>query len=302
MAAIGSSSDSAYFQGGLLGVVLADAIVAFSDTGVMLPLVDKVGRPNADTISWVKYNFGTHKIQAADVTATAEGTETPESALTTEKVTATLDMLSVNVPLYDEADISNADDISSNIGELVGNALAAKVDTLLAAAMDGFATSKGTSSVAITVDNIFSALQVLKSNGALGQLSCVLHPEQVWGDNGLTNSMITTTQFGGVLAAQDRFAERGEIGTFAGINFYSTRNLTPSSSAVKGGMFEKRALGFGYGHLTPKGNSVVSPDKLFRIEQVRFGTYIRDNLVGVIFGKEKVVEDTLGVEIWTKTS
>ena len=302
MAAIGESGNSAYFQGGLLDIILADAIISFSDAGVVLPLVDVKGRPNADTINWIRYNQGTHKIQSGDVAATAEGTETPESALTTEKVTATLDMVSINVPLYDEAEISNADSLGDNIGELVGNALAAKADNLLCAAFDNFSTSKGTSTVAITVDNLFEAVESIKSAGGMGQISAVLHPKQVWGANGISNNLVTTNQFGGVLAAQDAMASSGEVGRLAGVDLFHTRELSESSSAVKAGVFTKQALGFGYGFMAQKGVSVVSPDKMFRIERDRFGTYHRDNVVGAMFAGTAEIVDGYGVELWTKTS
>jgi len=301
MAAIGESGNAAYFQGGLLAIVLADAIISFSDAGVVLPLVQQKGVDKADTVSWIRYNEGTHKIQSADVATTAEGTESPESALTTEKATATLDMYSVNVPIYDEAELSNADALTDNIGELVGNSLAAKADSLLCSAFDNFSTSKGTSTVAVTVDNLWDCVESLKSNGAPGQINAVLHPKQVYGTNGISNDLVTSNQFGGVLTAQDQFASSGMIGSLAGINFHVTRELSESSNAVKAGVFVPRALGFGWARMMPK-DGVVSPDGLFRIEDARFGTYIRSNIVGAGFWGTAEIVDGYGVELHTKTS
>jgi len=61
----------------------------------------------------------------------AEGTETPHSKLGSAKKTATMDMYSLNVPIYDEAILSNADNPEGAIAEIIGNAVALKIDNLL---------------------------------------------------------------------------------------------------------------------------------------------------------------------------
>jgi len=161
-----ATGDSGNFAGGLLEVIQSEALIKFSEANVTLPLITVKGEPKADSITFIAYNAGSNTLTSADVTATAEGTVTPSTALDTEKKTATLDMYSVMVPIYDEAMLSNADDVASNAGALVGNAMAAKLDALVNAEYSNFSNSVGTSTAALTVDDLFSALKNLKSNSA----------------------------------------------------------------------------------------------------------------------------------------
>ena len=98
-----ATGDSGNFAGGLLEVIQSEALIKFSDANVTLPLISVKGEPKADQITFIAYNAGSSTVTSADVVATAEGTVTPSTALDTEKKTATLDMYSVMVPIYDEA-------------------------------------------------------------------------------------------------------------------------------------------------------------------------------------------------------
>ena len=131
-----AAGDSGLFAGGLIEQIEAEAIVKFSEAGVTMPLVTLKGHEKADQVTFIAYNSGSNTLTSADVAATAENTVTPSTSLNTDKKTATLDMYSVMIPIYDEAKLSNADDIASNVGGLVGNAMAAKADKLLNALMD----------------------------------------------------------------------------------------------------------------------------------------------------------------------
>ena len=156
-----AAGDSGLFAGGLLEVIESEAIIKFSEANVTMPLVTVKGHPKADQVTFIAYNTGTNTLTSGDVAATAENTVTPSTSLTTDKKTATLDMYSVMIPMYDEAQLSNADDIATNVGALVGNAMAAKADSLLNALFDGFSNAVGANNAALTVDNLFDALSSL---------------------------------------------------------------------------------------------------------------------------------------------
>lgn len=286
MAEIGASGNAAYFQGGLLDIILADAIIAFDKNGVTFPLVSVKGSPKGDTTNWIAYNAGTHKVQAADVAATAEGTVTPETALTSNKQTATHDMYSINVPIYDEAELSNADSISDGVGQLVGAALAGKVDNLLNAAFDTFSNTVGTSSVAMTVDNLFSAIESLQNNSAPGEVNGVFYPSQIWGTNGLSNDLVTSSDYAGG-AIQDEGARNGFVTKVAGVKIHTSPEFT-TGGAAKGGIFTKGALGYGYA------------GELFRLKEWEDPRYLRKYIIGSMFGGVKIIIDGWGVEVHTK--
>jgi hypothetical protein len=254
-----------------------------------MPLVTVKGEPKADQITFIAYNAGSDAITSADVAATAEGTVTPSTALDTEKKTATLDMYSVMAPMYDEARLSNADDIAANTGALIGNALSAKADALLNALFDGFSNTAGANDAALSVDNLFSALSLLKQNSAIGQPSAVLDPRQIWGTYGVHNDLVTAAQFAGA-GVQDEGARTGFVSQIAGINMHSSPEFTVASNAVKGGVFVPGALGMGYA------------GEMLRVEIYREGNYLRDNIIGSGFWGVTEIIDGWGVEMHTKVS
>ena len=284
--AVGDSGD---FSGGLLEVIESEAVIKFSEANVTMPLVTVKGEPKADQITFIAYNAGSDAITSGDVAATAEGTVTPSTALDTEKKTATLDMYSVMAPMYDEARLSNADDIASNTGALIGNALSAKADALLNALFDGFSNTAGANDAALSVDNLFSALSLLKQNSAIGQPSAVLDPRQIWGTYGVHNDLVTAAQFAGA-GVQDEGARTGFVSQIAGISMHSSPEFTVASNAVKGGVFVPGALGMGYA------------GEMLRVEIYREGNYLRDNIIGSVFWGVTEIIDGWGVEMHTKVS
>ncbi len=284
-----AAGDSGNFSGGLLEVIESEAVIKFSEANVTMPLVTVKGEPKADQITFIAYNAGSNKLTSADVANTAEGTVTPSTQLDSEKKTATLDMYSAMVPIYDEAMRSNADDVASNVGALLGNAMAAKADALLNALMDGFSNTAGANDAALSVDNLFSALSSLKQNSALGEPSAVLDPRQIWGTYGVHNDLVTATQFAGA-GVQDEGARTGFVSQIAGISIHSSPEFTEASNAVKGGVFVPGALGMGYA------------GELIKTEVYREGSFLRDNIIGSGFWGVTEIIDGWGVEVHTKVS
>tara|TARA_R100000908_G_scaffold21935_2_gene8691 strand:- start:181 stop:1038 length:858 start_codon:yes stop_codon:yes gene_type:complete len=284
-----AAGDSGNFAGGLLEVIESEALIKFSEANVTVPLVTVKNEPKADQITFIAYNSGSNVLTSADVAATGEGTVTPSTQLDTEKKTATLDMYSVMVPIYDEAQLSNADNIASNAGELIGNALAAKADQLLNALFDGFSNAVGASDAALSVDNLFDALSSLKQNSAMGQPNAVLDPRQIWGTYGVHNDLVTAAQFAGA-GVQDEGARTGFVSQIAGIGIHSSPEFTEASNAVKGGVFTSGALGIGYA------------GEMMRVEVYREGSYLRDNIIGSGFWGVTEIIDGYGVEVHTKVS
>lgn len=284
-----AAGDSGNFSGGLLEVIHSEALIKFSEANVTVPLVTLKGEPKADQITFIAYNSGSNVLTSADVAATAEGTVTPSTQLDTEKKTATLDMYSVMVPMYDEAQLSNADNIASNVGELIGNALASKADALLNALFDGFSNAVGSSTAPLSVDNLFDALSNLKQNSAMGQPHAVLDPRQIWGTYGVHNDLVTQAQFAGA-GIQDEGARSGFVSRIAGIDIHSSPEFTEASNAVKGGVFVSGALGMGYA------------GDMMRVEVYREGSYLRDNIIGSGFWGVTEIIDGYGVEVHTQVS
>ncbi len=290
MAVVGDTN-SAYLAGGLLGLIEAQAILQLDKVSVTRKLVSVKSAPKADTISWITYNDSTHVINDGDVANTAEGTVTPTSALTSTKRTAILDMYSVGTNLYDEAKLSSADNPEENIGIILGNAVAAKIDSLLNANFDNFLNSVGTSTVGLTVDNLFSALAVIETYQHLGEINGVFDRRQLWGTYGLMNDLVTSNQFGGSPPAQGQALVSGWAGKVAGVNLYNSNKLAAvANNAQKGAVFTRDALGWGFA-----GPEIV-------VEKQREAGYIRDLYVAHGFWGTVEILDSAGVEVYTRVT
>ena len=284
-----ATGDTGNYAGGLLEVVEAEAILKFSEANVTTPLVKVKAEPKADQITFMAYNAGSNVVTSADVANTAEGTVTPSTALDSEKKTITLDMQSVMLPIYDEAKLSNADDVYANAGALAGNAMSAKIDSIINALYDGFSNAVGGAGVTIDVDDLFQCLAHLKQNSAPGQPNAVLDPRQIWGTYGIHNDLITQAQFAGS-GVQDEGARSGFVSRIAGIAIHSSPEFTVASTAVKGGVFVPEALGFGYA------------GEMMRIEEYREGNYLRSNIVVSSFCGATEIIDGYGVEMHSKVT
>jgi len=284
------AGDTGYLAGGLLDVIQADAIAQLAKASVTKNLVTVKSAPRGDTISWSVFNDGSHVIDSSDVAATAEGTVTPTSKLGSTKAQATMAMYSVGTDLYDEAKLSNADNPEAMIGTIMGNAMAAKHDSLLNALFDGFSTSVGSSTVAVSVDNLFSALSEIEAYQHLSQIYAVLHRKQIWGSNGLMNDLVISNQFGGSPSVQDEGLRNGMVSKVAGLELYNSNEISETSSAIKAGVFTREALGFGY------------VGDIIAVEQERQATYIRDAFNVHSFCGVVELKDAAGVELHTKTS
>ena len=233
---------------GSLVEVLSDAMVHFSKSNVCLPLVMQEQRDRADTITFPVYNLGSATVSSADVAAHSEhdSNEIGATELDSVKKTITLDMFSIRVPIHDEAELSNANDVTGIAGELVGNAIAAKVDSLIVANFDNFSNTSNDTTNGISVDDIFAALGTLQAESAPAPYAMVHHPRAVYGTYGLSNDLVTSNQFGGSPSSQDDMLKTGFLGTLAGIDVYTTPEISISSNNAIGAVFSKMALGFGY--------------------------------------------------------
>ena len=284
------AGDTTYLAGGLIGIIEADAIAQLGKSGVTRKLCKVKSSPAAETISWIMYNDGSNVINATDVVATAEGTVTPTSKLNSNKKTATLDMYSVMTHIYDSAELSNVENVTGEVGPILGNAVALAIDTLLNANFANFANSAGTSTVAIAVSDLFNALASLETYMNDGIFNAVLHRKQIWGDYGLFADLATNNNLAAAPSIQQTALATGWVDKVAGIGLYNSNELTETSSAIKGGVFGKNAFGWGFA-----GQEIT-------VEAEREASYKRTAYISSFFGGTAEIQDTNGAYIHTLTT
>lgn len=214
--------------------IIAQARFTAEEQSLLAGLVTRydIGSVAGKTIQVPKYP----SIAAAALT---EGTDMSSTAVSTSSVTCTVGEVGAQVVLTDMAAFG-AGNPAMELGTVLGNSIATKMDTDIIALFDGFSTSLGATTVELTVADIFKAAATLRANKARGQLFAVLHPYQAYAlKANLTNSFANPN--GGEL--QNEAMRRGYVGNIGGVEIYESANVVVDGSGdSKGAIFSQEAL------------------------------------------------------------
>ena len=218
----------------LFANIIAQARFTAEEQSLMLGLVTQynIGAQAGKTIQVPKYPA----IAAADLT---EGTDMTSTTVSTSSVSVTVGEVGAQVLLTDLAAMG-AGNPAEELGTVLGNAIATKMDTDLIALFDGFSGSIGTAGAEITVADLFKAAATLRANKVTGVINAVVHPYQAYQlKANLTNTFANPN--GGDL--QNEAMRNGYVGTIAGINVYESANVSiDGSDDAKGAVFAPEAL------------------------------------------------------------
>lgn len=218
----------------LFANIIAQARFTAEEQSLMMGLVTQyeIGSQAGKTIQVPKYPA----ITAADLT---EGTDMSSTTVSTSSVAITVGEVGAQVLLTDLAAMG-AGNPADELGTVLGNAIATKMDTDLIALFDGFSASIGAAGAEITVADIFKAAATLRANKVTGVINAVVHPYQAYAlKANLTNTFANPN--GGDL--QNEAMRNGYVGTIAGVNIYESANVTiDGSDDAKGAVFAPEAL------------------------------------------------------------
>ena len=201
----------------LFANIIAQARFTAEEQSLMMGLVTQYNIANeaGKTVQIPKYPA----IAAADLT---EGTDMSSTTVSTSSVTVTVGEVGAQVVLTDMAAFG-AGNPAVELGTVLGNAIATKMDQDLLALFSGFSSGLGGAGTEITVADLFKAQATLRANKVTGNLAAVLHPFQAYQIKaGLTNTFANPN--GG--DAQNAAMVNGYVGTIAGIDVYESANLT----------------------------------------------------------------------------
>jgi len=201
----------------LFANIIAQARFTAEEQSLMMGLVTQYNIANeaGKTVQIPKYPA----IAAADLT---EGTDMSSTTVSTSSVTVTVGEVGAQVVLTDMAAFG-AGNPAVELGTVLGNAIATKMDQDLLALFSGFSSGLGGAGTEITVPDLFKAQATLRANKVTGNLAAVLHPFQAYQIKaGLTNTFANPN--GG--DAQNAAMINGYVGTIAGIDVYESANLT----------------------------------------------------------------------------
>ena len=175
-------------------------------------------------------------IAAGDLT---EGTDMDSTTVSTSSVSIAVGEVGAQVLLTDMAAMG-AGNPADELGTVLGNAIATKMDQDLIALFDGFSSSLGATTTELTAAYLFQAAATLRANKAPGRLVGVFHPYQTYAlKANLTNTFANPN--GGDL--QNEAMRNGYVGTIAGIDIFESANVTVDGSGdAKGAIFAPEAI------------------------------------------------------------
>ena len=287
-----AETDTGVAAGGL-GKIIGDAVIAFNHTNVMLPLVtSKQAVKGAITVGFPDYT----KIASSSVDAVADGADqSTVVSMTTTARNCTISEHVIRADVSDLAVMGNADDLTGNVGQILGNAVAAKLDDDLVSLGTAFSQTECGAGTALSLDHVFGSMRQLRAAGAPFPYNLVLSPKQVWGAKGLSGLLVDSSD--GVQAdnplSQAKLAN-GEVGSIAGFNVYWSDQIEEnvgSGGDAAGFAFSKGAVGL-----------AIGSEGLIRIETERNASFRTTEYIAVGFWGQVEIKDTFGVYILSDVS
>ena len=287
-----AETDTGVAAGGL-GKIIGDAVIAFNHTNVMLPLVtSKQAVKGAITVGFPDYT----KIASSSVDAVADGADqSTVVSMTTTARNCTISEHVIRADVSDLARMGNADDLSGNVGQILGNAVAAKLDADLTALGTAFSQTECGAGTALALDHVFGSMRQLRAAGAPFPYNLVLSPKQVWGAKGLSGLLVDPSA--GAQAdnplSQAKLAN-GEVGKIAGFNVYWSDQIEEnvgSGGDAAGFAFSKGAVGL-----------AIGSEGLIRIETERNASFRTTEYIAVGFWGQVEIKDAFGVYVLSDVS
>jgi len=171
---------------------------------------------------------------------------------------------------------------------------------LVASAITGFGTDKGTSTVDLSVDDWFDATRHLQENGNTGPAFSLLHPTQLADLQGSLRAEAGALSY--VPASAELIALKGSgyAGMFGGVDIFTNTEVTSSGGNRHGGMWSAGAIGYAEGSpVVAYGDSVRPAGSPLVVEFERSALSGVTNIVGSYYCGMAILQDDMGVGIVT---
>ena len=283
---------------GGLGKTIGDAVIAFNHVNVMYPLVTvKQAARGSNSVQFSDWT----KLTSSNVSAATQATATTAVAITSAARTATISEHVIEADVSDLVLMGSGDNVDSNAGPALGNAVAAKLDDDLVELGKSFSQTECGAGTELALSHIFGSMRQLRAAGAPMPYSLVLSPKQVWGSKGIISLLHDDAVTGSNAKPMSLMGSKGEeafqsgyVGSIAGFNIYWSDQIDENVSSggdAAGFAMSKGGLGLG-----------VGAEGLFRIRTERNEAARYTAYVAVGFWGEIEIKDTYGVYILSDVS
>ena len=260
--------------------ILAQARFTAEEQSIMLGLVTQynIGSQAGKTIQVPKY-------PAIAASALTEGTDLSSTRVNTSSVDITVSEVGAQVILTDLAAMG-AGNPADELGTVLGNAIAKKIDTDLIELFTGFSESLGANADGLSASDIFKAVATLRNNKVTGNIVAVLNPIQAYYIKQAVTSTFANPNGGDL---QNEAMRNGYIGTLAGVDMYETSNVAIASNASTGAVFAPEAL-------------AIAMKRDFNLEVQRDASLRANELNATAVYGVGELDDTFGVQLIGKAA
>lgn len=222
----------------LLPQMVAEAMFVANERSIMRNIVKVYDMPmgTGKTLTVPRY-----PVQSA--AGVNEGDDLSNTQVTTDGATLTVSEVGIMATVTDLSRMTSASNVISDVGRVIGEAVAKKMDQDLIGLFSGFSTDAGSASTAMSAALIAKAIATLRANAVPGDdLYCVMHPYVAYD----LKSAITNT-FANPAAGdlQNEAMRSGYVGTLFGVPVFETSNISNTGTAgdYVGAVFHRNAIG-----------------------------------------------------------
>ena len=226
---------------------------------------------------------------AVSAAAVAEATDLSNTAVNPTSVTITASEVGIMTTLTDLGRNSAPRNVAADIGRLFGEAVAKKQDQDLIALFDGFSTTLGDGTAAISAASIFNAASTLRAAALnLNECAVVLHPKIAYD---LKANLTNTFANANANDLANEALRSGFVGSLAGLRVFETSNMSNTGTAgdYKGAAMHRDAL-------------ALAEMQGLKIETQRDASLRADEIVATAVYGVGEIHDTYGVEIHMDSS
>lgn len=229
--------------GALFSDIQQTALFTMQEAAFMRPLIrnfNLVGQPGKQA------KVGIYPAVSSGWTTGENSDISTATTITATEKTFDADEVAIMATLTDTARDSADDDVAASIGRVLGESLARKVDTDIAALFSGFSGNVGlTTQAELTADTIFQAVAQLRTSSVMGPYVAVFHPNQTYNlKKQLTNAGAAAMSHN-LSDLGNRVLDAGFIGRLAGVDIYESAVVTGDSTGnFVGAVMHSDALAF----------------------------------------------------------
>lgn len=222
----------------LLPSIVAEALFVASEKSIMRGLVRNytLAPGNGKTVTVPIYP----QVTAAGLT---EATAPTQQQIVTDGAVLTVSEVGLTATISDLAMLASASNVVSDIGRLMGEAIARKIDSDLLSNLKNFSTTVGGATTTATPALLFQAIAKLRSAGydTANDCAIVLHPNIAYD----VASTLTSTFAAPASMVGNDALRNGFMGMLGGVPVYQSSLVETITSAgdYACGIFHKDALG-----------------------------------------------------------